>query len=160
MQQKESMNKRLAIFMQAPWIHQPLNKKVFRLCRQSLQRIAAIQNANDILHQATTEYNTNLSPMFSFYANQDDKNSNAIVAHFDQGGLGLPNKDFYTSKDAAMANIRDAYVKYITKILALAGDDSAAAKQEAPEVMQIEYQLANASKTPVELRDPEAQQVF
>ncbi|HEY2725681.1 MAG TPA: M13 family metallopeptidase N-terminal domain-containing protein, partial [Parafilimonas sp.] len=124
--------------------------------QQDLQRIAAIQNANDVLHEVATEYNTNLSPIFSFYVNQDDKNSNAIVAHFDQGGLGLPNKDFYTKQDADTKNIRDAYVKYITKILTLAGDDSAAAKQEAPEVMQIEYQLANASKTPVELRDPEA----
>jgi putative endopeptidase len=124
--------------------------------QNDLQRIAAIQNANDVLHEVATEYNTNLSPMFGFYPNQDDKNSNAIVAHFDQGGLGLPNKDFYTSKDAAMANIRDAYVKYIAKILTLAGDDSVTAQQEAPEVMQIEYQLANASKTPVELRDPEA----
>ena len=60
--------------------------------QQDMQRIAAIQNANDVLHEVAAEYNTGLSPMFSFYANQDDKNSNAIVAHFDQGGLGFPTK--------------------------------------------------------------------
>ena len=52
------------------------------------------------------------------------KTANAIAAHFDQGGLGLPNKDYYTSKDSATVKIRDAYSNYIAKIFTLAGDDS------------------------------------
>ena len=78
------------------------------------------------------------------------------MAHFDQGGLGLPNKDYYTQKDSSTVNIRNAYMKYLATIFTLAGDDSAVAKTEATSVMKIEYALANASKTPVELRDPEA----
>ena len=58
---------KVCVFMQAPWIHQPLNKKGILPLQADLQRIAAIQNANDILHEAATEYNTNLLPMFSFY---------------------------------------------------------------------------------------------
>jgi putative endopeptidase len=133
-----------------------IEQKGFSPLQADMQRIAAITSANDVLNEVATEYNMGVGTMFSFYANQDDKNSDRIVAHFDQGGLGLPNKDYYTKKDSATVNIRDAYVKYITKIFTLAGDDSLTAGKEAASVMKIEYAMANASKTPVELRDPEA----
>ena len=131
-------------------------QKGFSPLQGDMQRIAAIASLNDVLHEVTTEYNMGVGAMFSFYANQDDKNSEQIVAHFDQGGLGLPNKDYYTKKDSATVNIRNAYVKYIAKIFTLAGDDSLNAQKEAASVMKIENAMADASKTPVELRDPEA----
>lgn len=133
-----------------------IEQKGFSPLQADMQRIAAITSANDVLNEVATEYNMGVGTMFSFYANQDDKNSDRIVAHFDQGGLRLPNKDYYTKKDSATVNIRNAYVKYITKIFALAGGDSLTAQKEAASVMKIEYAMANASKTPVELRDPEA----
>ena len=133
-----------------------IEQKGFSPLQGDMQRIAAIASLNDVLHEVTTEYNMGVGAMFSFYANQDDKNSEQIVAHFDQGGLGLPNKDYYTKKDSATVNIRNAYVKYIAKIFTLAGDDSVNAQKEAASVMKIENAMADASKTPVELRDPEA----
>jgi putative endopeptidase len=133
-----------------------IEQKGFSPLQADMQRIAAITSLNDVLHEIATEYNMGASPLISFYANQDDKNSEQIVAHFDQGGLGLPNKDYYTQKDSSMVNIRNAYVHYIAKVFTLAGDDSMLANSEATSVMKIEYALANASKTPVDLRDPEA----
>ena len=133
-----------------------IEQKGFTPLQGDMQRIAAIASVNDVVHEVATEYNMGVGALISFYANQDDKNSEQIVAHFDQGGLGLPNKDYYTQKDSATVNIRNAYVQYITKIFTLAGDDSVNAQKEAAMVMKIEYALANASKTPVELRDPEA----
>jgi putative endopeptidase len=124
--------------------------------QSDLERIATIQTPEDVLREVAVENNLNIPSLIGFYANQDDKNSEAIVAHFDQAGLGLPNKDYYFEKDSANIKIRNAYVSYITKISILAGDDSTLAKKEAVAVMKIEYDLANASKSPVELRDPEA----
>ncbi|MEO6456586.1 MAG: M13 family metallopeptidase, partial [Ginsengibacter sp.] len=124
--------------------------------KKDLERIAAIQTPEDILYEVAKEYEMNVSSLISFYASQDDKNSNEIVAHFDQGGLGLPNKDYYIKQDSSTINIRSGYLKYIANIFQLAGDDTALAKNEAAGIMKIENALAEASKRPVELRDPEA----
>lgn len=133
-----------------------IEQKGFSPLQADMQRINAVKSLNDVLNEVSVEYNMGLSPLISFSASQDDKNSEQIMAHFDQGGLGLPNKDYYTKKDSSTVNIRNGYVHYITTIFTLAGDDSTLAKSEAASVMKIEYALANASKTRVELRDPEA----
>ena len=132
-----------------------IERKGFSPLQADMQRIASLQSPKDILHEVALENNLGIGALVNFYANQDDKNSEQVVAHFDQGGLGLPNKDYYTKKDSATVNIRNAYLNYIAKIFTLSGD-SAAAKQAAASVMKIENALAMASKTPVELRDPEA----
>jgi len=132
-----------------------IEKKGFSPLQADMQRIASLQSPKDILHEVAFEYNIGVGALINFYANQDDKNSEQVVAHFDQGGLGLPNKDYYTKKDSATINIRNAYLDYIAKIFTLSGDNTTA-KQSAASVMKIENALAMASKTPVELRDPEA----
>src|SRR5699024_1444717 len=67
---------------------------------------------------------------------------------------GLPNRDYYLKENDQSEKIRSAYQDYVSKILALSGSEEAADK--AREVMDLETRLAEASKTPVELRDPEA----
>jgi putative endopeptidase len=133
-----------------------IEQKGFSPLQADMQRIAAIQSLKNVLQEVAFEYNLGVNTLINLYANQDDKNSERVVAHFDQGGLGLPNKDYYTKKDSATVHIRDAYVNYIAKIFTLSGDTPVMAQQEAASVMKIENSLANASKTPVELRDPEA----
>lgn len=124
--------------------------------KSDLERISAIKTFKDVLAEVATEYNIDVTTLINFYVRQDDKNSNQMVAHFDQGGLGLPNKDYYIKQDTTAINIRKAYVKYIATILHLAGDDTTLAGNEAASVMKIEQALAIASKSPVELRDREA----
>src|SRR5438105_515849 len=99
-----------------------IEQKGFSPLQTDMQRITTIQSVKDVLHEVATEYNTGAGTLFSFYANQDDKNSEKVVAHFDQGGLGLPNKDYYTKKDSSTLSIRNAYLRYVAKIFALAGD--------------------------------------
>lgn len=132
--------------------------------KEDLQRIANIQSPTDVLHEVAIEYDlfgpkvpfkNNASHLISFNASQDEKNSNVIVAHFNQDGLGLPNKEYYVKQDSPTIKIRNAYVQYISTILHLAGDDAALAQKEAAGVMNIENALAQASKSPVELRDPQ-----
>ncbi|MDP4285551.1 MAG: M13 family metallopeptidase [Bacteroidota bacterium] len=133
-----------------------IEQKGFQPLQADMQRINTLQSSRDVLKEVAFEYNMGLSPLISFSAGPDAKNSDVVTEYFNQGGLGLPNKDYYTKMDSSTQNIRKAYTKYIAKVLTLSGDDSTLAAAEAASVMKIEYALANASKKPVELRDPYA----
>jgi putative endopeptidase len=128
-----------------------------------LEHIAAISRPEDILNEVAREITTGAVNMqygfipnqvVTFYALQDDKNSGKIVAHFDQGSLGLPTKDYYLQSDSASEAIRKSYEAYITKLFLLQGLDSSVAVQKAKGILALETKLAIASKSPVELRDP------
>src|SRR5467141_2632631 len=86
---------------------------------------------------------------------QDFKNSTEVIAILIQGGLGLPNRDYYFKTDDRSKSIRDEYVKHVAKMFELMGDDAAKAASEAQAVMALETKLAESSKPPVEMRDTE-----
>jgi putative endopeptidase len=121
-----------------------------------LTRIGNIKDANGVLNEVAYEYAHGGNTLISFYGSPDDKNSGWQVAHFDQGGIGLPNRDYYFKTDSNSENIRQAYVKYIAQLFVLAGSDSIAATAKAKGIMELETRLAKASKSPVDLRDPQA----
>ena len=79
--------------------------------------------------------------LFSFHVNADDRNSLINAAHFDQGGLGLPSRDYYFKTDSSTKKIRDAYNTYITKIFTLLGQPSIEACQHQPNRYLIWKQL-------------------
>jgi len=85
---------------------------------------------------------------------QDPDNSDQQIAAIDQGGLGLPDRDYYTKDDAKSKENRERYVQHVEKIFALLGDSAAQAKANAETVMRIEMALAKASQTRTERRDP------
>jgi putative endopeptidase len=94
------------------------------------------------------------STLFSFGSGQDYANSNNVIAFADTGGLGLPDRDYYTKTDAKSEEIRQKYVAHIAQMLELLGDSPEAAAHAAGGVMRIETALAKASLTRVEKRDP------
>jgi len=94
--------------------------------------------------------------LFGFFGNQDAKNSERVIAHASQGGLGLPDRDYYTKTDSASAALRTQYVAHMGRIFALAGEDEASAGRHADAVMALETALAKASMTNVQRRDPNA----
>jgi putative endopeptidase len=93
------------------------------------------------------------SPFFGVGIGADLKNSNRYIVSLGQGGIGLPDRDYYFLKDPHFAAIREGYVIHIAKMFELLGDDSVKAKLEARTVMNIETQLAGFSSTNTELRD-------
>ncbi len=93
-------------------------------------------------------------PMFGFYAGQDPKNSEVIVPQLYQGGLSLPDRDYYLNGDSRSEMIRDEFGKHVTKMFELYGLDAATAKNYAEIVFRIESSLAKASMSRVEQRDP------
>ena len=95
------------------------------------------------------------STMFRFGANQDAKDSAQMIAETDQGGLGMPDRDYYFKDDAKSQELRKAYLAHVQKMLELLGDKPESAAAEAQTVMGIETALAQGSMTRVERRDPQ-----
>ncbi|MGB7847531.1 MAG: M13 family metallopeptidase [Candidatus Acidiferrum sp.] len=93
--------------------------------------------------------------LFRFNSGQDIKDSTRVIAQAGQGGLGMPDRDYYFREDEKSKQLRADYEQHVTKMFALAGDAQEKATTEAKNVMAIEMALAKASRTRVELRDPE-----
>ena len=101
--------------------------------------------------QVTSEGNDML---FGFGADQDPKDSSQVIAFATAGGLGLPDRDYYTRDDDKSRAIREKYVAHVQRVLELLGETPEAAAADAATVMRIETSLAKASLTAVEKRDP------
>jgi putative endopeptidase len=84
----------------------------------------------------------------------DAKNSQMNIVNLGQGGLGLPDRDYYLKTDAPSLDIQKAYKAYISRLFVLAGIPNGAAAA-AEKVFELEKQLAQASMSRVELRDPD-----
>ncbi len=131
-----------------------IEKKGFQPVKSELDSIAAIKNKSEIYREIAKEYAINHAPFFSFYVTADDRNSLVNIAHFDQGGLGLPSKDYYFKTDSSTKKIRDTYTAYITKTFELLGQSPNDAAKSAKSVFDLETAMAKVSKSPVDLRDP------
>jgi putative endopeptidase len=95
------------------------------------------------------------APLFQFGVSQDDKDSTKQIAQTAQGGLSLPDRDYYLSDSKRFQTIREQYLAHVTKMFALAGDSPEKAAAEAAAVLHIETALAKGSMSRTELRVPE-----
>jgi endothelin-converting enzyme/putative endopeptidase len=120
--------------------------------KAELAQIDRMHSKRDIARVAAAMANT--GALFDFSSDQDFKNSAQVIAEVDQDGLGLPDRDYYVKTDPKSAELRQAYVKHVQKMLELLGDAPEVAATEAQTVMRIETPLANGSLTQVERRDP------
>ncbi len=120
-----------------------------------LARVAAMQSPEDLQKELAWFHQNTAPAIFNFFSGDDDKNSAQVIAQIYQGGLGLPDRDYYFSDDERTKQIREEYVKHLAAMFRLAGDDSMAAATGAQTVIALETKLAASSSTPVELRDSE-----
>jgi putative endopeptidase len=96
-----------------------------------------------------------VNAVFRLYSGQDYKDSSKVIAQVSQGGLGMPDRDYYLRDDDKSKQLRADYVQHVTKMFELPGDAPDKAAAEAQTVLNIETALAKASRTRAELRDPE-----
>src|SRR5438270_5319371 len=122
---------------------------------EELKRIDAIKTRQDVLREIAHLHDLGVGSLFGFTSGQDDKNSTMVIAQAYQDGLGLPDRDYYTKTDDASKKLRDQYVEHVTNMLTLLGEDPKAAAEHAKKTMAMETILAQASRTKVELRDPQ-----
>ena len=124
--------------------------------QSELDRIAKISDLLSLEDEIAVFHAHRVPAVFGFGASQDAKDSSAIIAQLVQGGLGLPDRDYYTSDDAKMKANRAEYEKHVARTFELMGDAADQAAREAATVMKIETRLAESSSTRVQRRNPEA----
>jgi len=120
-----------------------------------LKRIDAIKDRSDLLKAIAHLHAIGVDAFFQFGSGQDAKDSTREIAQAVQGGLGLPDRDYYIKTDEDSKKKRAAYIEHVTKMLTLLGEMPSKAAEDANKIMAFETALAKASRTRVELRDPQ-----
>ena len=121
-----------------------------------LEMINSIKSKEDVLNtMALFQINIG-SPMFAAAIYQDEMNSTKYTLHFYQGGIGLPDRDYYFNTDSRTTNIRKEYKDHLKQMFILMGEDEKKASADAAAVYKIEEDLAKASRKLEDLRDPYA----
>jgi len=120
-----------------------------------LARIDAIDSVQGVLDAVFAFKPIGVRGLFGIGIGQDDKDSATMAVQIRQGGLGLPERDFYFNKEAGVAKIRAEYVDHIARTFELMGRDPKSARAAAESVMAFETALATASRKLEDLRDPE-----
>ena len=131
-----------------------IEKNGIRPLQPEFDRINAISDRKSLLDVVSLFKSYRMSIMFSLPIYQDEKNSDKMAMHIWQGGLGLPNRDYYFNKDARTENIRRQYVAHVTRMMQLLGEDSATAGKHSATIMKIETDFASQSRKLEDLRDP------
>ncbi|HEY2759201.1 MAG TPA: M13 family metallopeptidase, partial [Pirellulales bacterium] len=124
--------------------------------RSEFDRIAKLQSIDDVIAEAGHLHSLGVSALCDFSISQDEKQSDRYAAHLSQGGMGLPEKDYYLGADADSVRIRGAYRDFVKNLFSLAGAESQVAAANAETVIRLETKLAEASRVPADLRDAEA----
>src|SRR5438270_1898840 len=123
--------------------------------QDELAKIDNMKDRQDVLKEIGHLHLIGVNAFFNFGSGQDDKDSTREIAQAVQGGLGMPDRDYYTKDDDASKKLRDQYVAHVTKMLTLLGESAEKAGADAKKIMALETSLAQASRTRVELRDPQ-----
>jgi len=159
--QRDAVTQKIGDFYGACMDEAAAEKKGLSPIQPELDAIAQLKVKNNLtpllarLQFTFAGYSQYQSPMlFAAGSIQDPDDSEKVIADVDQGGLGMPDRDYYTKDDAKSKETRERYLQHVQKVFELAGDNSQAAKQNADTVMRMETELAKASMTRVDRRDP------
>ena len=117
--------------------------------------IDAISDNTGLLQSGAHLQNKGANVLFNFGSDQDFKDSSKVIGEANQGGLGLPDRDYYTRDDDESKKLRQQYLDHVAKLFVLLGDSQDKSAAEAKTVLEMETSLAKASMTNVDLRDPQ-----
>ncbi len=122
---------------------------------EEMKRIDAIQNTESLQSEIAHLQQIGIDAIFGLSSGQDFKDSTQVIGQAGQGGLGLPDRDYYFNTDKHSIELREQYITHLKKMFELIGCDSAVAKAKAEKVMAIETKLAEVSMKNTDLRIPE-----
>jgi putative endopeptidase len=123
--------------------------------QQDFDSIAAIKSKEELPKEIVRLHSEGADVLFGFDSGSDFKNASQIIAQVDQGGLGMPDRDYYFKDDPKSAELRKKYVEHVAKMFVLLGDDENKAAAEAKVVMEIETGLAKGALDQTSRRDPQ-----
>jgi putative endopeptidase len=124
--------------------------------KADLAAINAITTRPQLIREIAVLQRNGSNVLFNFSPNADPKDAEHYIVWISQGGLGMPDRDYYTKTDPASDSLRQKYIAHVTKTLTLAGQPAGSAAADARRIMSLETELAKASMTRVERRDPNA----
>src|SRR5258707_10960902 len=122
--------------------------------KPELDRIAAVNDKSALIEEIAHVHLIGPNPLFNFYSQSDLHNADQVIAYIDQGGLTLPDRDYYIKDDAHMVEIRQHFKEYATQVFTLAGQSPEQAKASAETVLRVETELAKAAMDRTARRDP------
>jgi endothelin-converting enzyme/putative endopeptidase len=159
-ERRNAVTRQIGDFYAACMDDAAVEKRGLAAIQPELDAVAQIKSAKELtplvarLQLIYFRYSYNSSMLFSSGSMQDPDDSEHVIADVDQGGLALPDRDYYTKDDAKSKETREHYLQHVQRVFELIGDDPAAARKNAETVMRLETAMAKASLTRVERRDP------
>src|SRR5579859_2401144 len=152
--QRSAVDQKIGDYYSSCMDEAAIEKKGAAPLKTELDRIAAIKTNSDLAPVIAHLHLIDVDALFSFGSDQDFKNANDEIAEADQGGLGLPERDYYTRTGAKDEEIRKQYLEHVTNMFKLVGESQAQADTDSQTVMRIETALAKASLNVVDRREP------
>lgn len=122
--------------------------------KPEFEKVAALKTPADLSRHLNYLHQSGIGGLFNVFGMADSKNSQQVVTYLWQGGLGMPDRDYYTDDSPRANELRKAYVAHVKNMFALLGDDEQTAQSNAETVMAMETRLAKASMTRLLMRDP------
>src|SRR5271169_2631717 len=122
--------------------------------KPELERVAAVKDKQALIDELAHLHMVGGSSLFSFYSNSDLHNADQVIAYIDQGGLSLPDRDYYVKDDADKVEMRKHLIEYATELFTLAGQTPQQAASSAQQVLLVETLLAADSMDRTKRRDP------
>ncbi|HSY77010.1 MAG TPA: M13 family metallopeptidase, partial [Bacteroidia bacterium] len=153
---KTGVDQQIADFWYSGMDTVSIEQKGIEPLRDELNAISALKTPKDVMTEVAHMHTIGASTLFGEGVQQDAKNSDMMGYVMWQGGIGLPERDYYFNTDPRTTAIRNAYPKYISAILVLTGIDSNDAAKKAKAIIELETKLAKASRKLEDLRDPYA----
>jgi putative endopeptidase len=152
---RSPVEQKIGDFYQSCMDETSINKAGLEPLKPELDRIAAIGAKSAIVDVLVRLQRRGATAFFNFGSGPDFKNASQVIAQISQGGLGLPDRDYYLKADEKSVELRQKYLAHVTRMLALLGDSPEKAAAGAKAVMAVETSLAKGSLDRVSLRDPQ-----
>ncbi len=149
-----TVSQKIGDFWQSAMDTVAIDKAGLEPLKPLFDKITAAQNPNELVTLAADLKRKGVDCFFTDYIAQDDMNSESMAFMLRQGGLGMPNRDYYFNTDDRTVKIRAAYKEYMLKNFKQLGNDDAAAQKNTEAVYKLEEKLAKASRQLAALRDP------
>jgi endothelin-converting enzyme/putative endopeptidase len=131
-----------------------VNAKGIAPLKPELERIASVKDKGALIEEIGRVHLIGPNPLFNFYSNSDLHNADQVIAYIDQGGLSLPDRDYYVKDDTDKVEMRKHLVEYVTQMFTLAGQTPQQAASSAQTVLLVETTLAADSMDRTKRRDP------
>ncbi len=153
--QKGSSKQKIGSFFRTGMDTVAIEKAGIKPLEEEFKKIDNISDVKSLIQVISSMHTYFASPVFSFYVGQDAKNSSINICQLNQGGLGLPDRDYYFNTDDRTAKVRTEYNNHVTKMFQLIGEEQTLAEKHCKAVVTLETKLAKASRTIEDLRDPD-----